>query len=220
MGFFQCILILFYGLTALRPVTSCSMTNRKREDRALKECLSFWDVYTDTYVIDLQTTLFDANITRVCQADKLEEADHCVTTVPVDTCSSVLLFWRHFVDPINQACANFEDFTSSLACLDQKKLAECKGITYDLDLYSRRKSVRSKHCQTILKYKACMIEVIRNGSGCEGEGVGPLRNAVGLHLLHLGGYYKCSQDFQFDWSEKTLQSNPDKPLIMKPDFFD
>lgn len=54
-------------MTALRPVTSCSMTNRKREDRALKECLSFWDVYTDTYVIDLQTTLFDANITRVCQ---------------------------------------------------------------------------------------------------------------------------------------------------------
>lgn len=40
--------------------------------------------------------------------DKIEEADHCVTTVPVDNCLEVLLFWRHFIDPVNQACSNIK----------------------------------------------------------------------------------------------------------------
>lgn len=42
------------------------------------------------------------------RVDKIEEADHCVTTVPVDNCPEVLLFWRHFIDPVNQACGNIK----------------------------------------------------------------------------------------------------------------
>lgn len=202
-------------------VTSCSKTTRDREDVAMKECLVYWSVKPSTYVIDLHSTLFNANLTHVCREDKIEEADHCVTTVPVSNCPEVLMFWRHFIDPVNQACNSIKDFTSSLACIDQRRLKTCQDKTYALDSYSRRKSVRQQHCEIILEYKSCMSEVVQDGPDCQGDSVGTLNDVINLHLLHLGGYYRCSQDFPFVLQPTgTLKSFPREPSEMELDFSD
>lgn len=223
MNFSRATLISYYGLVSLvlRPVTSCSRTTREREDVALKACLTHWSVTPSTYVIDLQSTLFDANLTHVCRVDKIEEADHCVTTVPVDNCPEVLLFWRHFIDPVNQACGNIKDFTSSVKCVDQTRLKTCQDKTYALDFYSRSKSVRRQQCQIILEYKACMDGVVQDGPDCRGDDVGTLNNVIGLHLLHLGGYYKCSQDYPFVMQPvDSLKGIPKESSEKELDFLD
>ncbi|XP_048779727.2 uncharacterized protein LOC125683056 isoform X2 [Ostrea edulis] len=217
-------LILFWGVTdmLISSVTTCSWTDRNREDRALKKCLGHWNVYTDTNVIDLQKTLFGANLTHVCQNDAIEAADHCVTTVPVHRCPMVLLFWRHFIDPISQACNNINDFTHSLVCIDKKQLKMCQGIANNLGPYSRRRSVRKKECGTISNYKTCMNQIIKKDPDCKSNAIGPLENTIGLHLLHLGVYYKCSQDFPLVLQPvDTLQGLPyNTPLGYESDFFD
>ncbi|XP_061167006.1 uncharacterized protein LOC133175884 [Saccostrea echinata] len=221
----QVNLALCLGVILLTwPATlhGCRHTNRKREDRGLKECLSHWNILTDTNVVDLQKTLFDANLTHVCRTNAIDSAEQCVTTVPVDKCPSVLLFWHHLIGPVNQACENTKDFTNSLACIDKKRLTLCQGITHSIGPYSRRRRDNERNCEAISSYQTCMNQILQKDPGCEDDAVKPLVNAVGLHLLHLGVYYECAQDYPFTLPpEDTLKGLPyDTPLGFGSDFFD
>lgn len=60
-------------------------------------------------------------------------------------------------------------------------------------VHKLRKAACSFCSRTILEYKACMDGVVQDAPDCQGNSVGTLNNVIGLHLLHLGGYYKCSQ---------------------------